>query len=121
MLATVPPLLPGLINSINTNIPVGGAVKIFSFAWLYGVSLFEPMTRCRKLIFTPQFFVSSFVYYITSWLFPAKETYMEEAILADDAVLDAAYGLKYSDEENTSSVEDKASVQADVKSVSDQV
>ncbi len=38
MLAAVPPLLPGLINSINTKISVdAGAMHLFDFAWLYGV------------------------------------------------------------------------------------
>ncbi len=62
--------------------------------------------------------MSSAVFYVASLLFPAKETYMDKAILPDDAALDAAYGLNYSDEvENTSEVADKSSVQAEVKSV----
>ena len=39
ILASVPPNLPGLISSINPNIYVGGATKIYDFAWLFGVRL----------------------------------------------------------------------------------
>lgn len=39
MLVSVPPLLPGLINSINPSIYVGGATYVFDIAWLFGVSI----------------------------------------------------------------------------------
>ncbi|KAH7882152.1 NCS1 nucleoside transporter family [Phlebopus sp. FC_14] len=67
MLVTVVPTLPGLVNSINPKIAVGNAVHLFDIAWMYG------------------FFVSSVVYYTTSTLFPARETYVEKLISADDA------------------------------------
>ena len=38
LLVAVPPNLPGLVASINPAVRVGGASKIFSFAWLFGVS-----------------------------------------------------------------------------------
>ena len=38
LLCSVTPNLPGLINSINPKIPVGGAVRVFDFAWIFGVS-----------------------------------------------------------------------------------
>jgi NCS1 family nucleobase:cation symporter-1 len=39
ILISVPPNLPGLINSITPTIKVGGAVHLFDLAWLFGVSL----------------------------------------------------------------------------------
>ena len=65
MVLAVPPLLPGLINSINPNIYIGGASYLFNVAWLFG------------------FFVASGVYTAASLLFPAKETF-----LTDDEVKD---------------------------------
>lgn len=66
MLCAVPPLLPGLISSINSSIGVGNAMRLFDVAWLYG------------------FFTASGVYFAASTLFPARETYMDKAILAFD-------------------------------------
>ncbi|KAH9945441.1 NCS1 nucleoside transporter family [Epithele typhae] len=67
ILVSVPPNLPGLINSINPKIAVGGATKVFSFAWLFG------------------FFVSLVVYSVLSLVWPAEETFIEEAITSEDA------------------------------------
>lgn len=39
MLVSVAPTLPGLINSINPSIKVGGAVYVFDIAWLFGVRI----------------------------------------------------------------------------------
>jgi len=65
MIMAVPPLLPGLINSINPSIYIGGASYLFNVAWLFG------------------FFVALGVYTAASLLFPAKETF-----LTDDEVTD---------------------------------
>ncbi|THH07196.1 hypothetical protein EW145_g3553 [Phellinidium pouzarii] len=65
LLVSVTPNMPGLINSINTNIKVGGAVHVFDFAWIFG------------------FFSASFIYYIASVLFPAKQTFFDAVILED--------------------------------------
>ncbi|KDQ54500.1 hypothetical protein JAAARDRAFT_135506 [Jaapia argillacea MUCL 33604] len=65
LLVSVPPNLPGLINSINLKIPAGGAVYLFDIAWILGFTL------------------ALSVYSVTSILFPAKETFMKEAILPD--------------------------------------
>ncbi|EIN05897.1 cytosine-purine permease [Punctularia strigosozonata HHB-11173 SS5] len=62
LLCSVPPTVPGLIKSINSNIEVGSAKHLFDIAWLFG------------------FIVSSLIYYASSTLFPAKETYLDEAI-----------------------------------------
>ncbi|KAJ8469804.1 hypothetical protein ONZ51_g8748 [Trametes cubensis] len=67
ILLSVPPNMPGLISSINPKISVGGAIKIFDFAWLFG------------------FFTASVVYTILSLAFPARETFVAEAITSDDA------------------------------------
>ncbi|KIJ61261.1 hypothetical protein HYDPIDRAFT_42834 [Hydnomerulius pinastri MD-312] len=68
MLVTVVPTLPGLVNSINPAINVGYATRLFDIAWMYG------------------FVVASLVYYVTSVLFPARETYLDKLISADDVV-----------------------------------
>ncbi len=60
--------------------------------------------------------MASGVYYVSSTLFPAKETYLDQAILPDDEVLDSANDSKLSDDPESSFVE-KGSVHADVKSV----
>ena len=65
MIIAVPPLLPGLINSINPSIYIGGASYLFNVAWLFG------------------FFVALGVYTAASLLLPAKETF-----LTDDEVTD---------------------------------
>ena len=64
--------------------------------------------------------MSSVVYYIASTLYPAPETCLPEAILPDDAALDAAYHIKDTDDiEQSSSMGEKASLQAEVKSTVD--
>ena len=60
LIIAVPPLLPGLINSINPKIYIGGASHIFDIAWLYG------------------FFVASGVYTAASLMFPAEETFLTD-------------------------------------------
>ncbi|KAF9238340.1 permease for cytosine/purines, uracil, thiamine, allantoin-domain-containing protein [Melanogaster broomeanus] len=72
MLVTVVPTLPGLVNSINPAINVGYATRLFDIAWMYG------------------FVVSCILYYTTSVLFPARETFVDKLISADDA--DPNYG-----------------------------
>ncbi|KAI9061589.1 NCS1 nucleoside transporter family [Trametes sanguinea] len=64
MLVAVPPNMPGLISSVNPSVRVGGAVKVFDFAWLFG------------------FFVSLTVYSFLSLMFPAKETFLDQAIIS---------------------------------------
>ena len=78
MLVTVPPLLPGLINSINPKIHIGGAAYLFNIAWLFG------------------FFVASGVYTAASLLFPAKETF-----LTDDEVTDSVDEVEVGKEKST--------------------
>lgn len=65
MVLAVPPLLPGLINSINPKIYIGGASYLFNIAWLFG------------------FFVASGVYTAASLLFPAKETFLTDGEVRD--------------------------------------
>ena len=38
ILVSVPPNMPGLINSINPKIGTGGIVRVFDLAWIFGVS-----------------------------------------------------------------------------------
>ncbi|KAF8141919.1 permease for cytosine/purines, uracil, thiamine, allantoin-domain-containing protein [Boletus edulis] len=70
MLVTVVPTFPGLINSINPAINVGNMTYLFDISWIYG------------------FVVSCVVYYTTSVLFPAQETFVEKLISADDVDMD---------------------------------
>jgi len=65
LLIAVPPLLPGLINSINPKIEVGGGVFLFDIAYLFGL------------------FVASAVYYTSSKLFPAEYTMLDSPIYDD--------------------------------------
>ncbi|KAH0833952.1 putative permease [Lanmaoa asiatica] len=69
ILVTVGPTFPGLINTINPAFSIGYASHLFDIAWIYG------------------FVVASTVYYVTSVLFPARETFVEKLVLADDAAL----------------------------------
>lgn len=68
MIVTVGPTLPGLINSIDPTIKIGYATRLFDIAWMYG------------------FVVASLVYYVTSYLFPAHDTYVDGLISADDVM-----------------------------------
>ncbi|KAF8556738.1 hypothetical protein OG21DRAFT_1596272 [Imleria badia] len=70
MLVTVGPTFPGLINSVSPAVNVGYTIRLFDIAWMYG------------------FVVASTVYYVTSVLFPARETFVRNLILADDTTLD---------------------------------
>ncbi|KAH8829891.1 cytosine-purine permease [Flagelloscypha sp. PMI_526] len=65
MLFSAVPLLPGLINSINTKIYVGGATYLFNVGWIYG------------------FVSASFVYWLLSTIAPAKETIVTDVVLED--------------------------------------
>ncbi|KAG8745947.1 hypothetical protein FRC12_014407 [Ceratobasidium sp. 428] len=73
LVVSVPPNLPGLINSINPKISVGaGAQHLYSIAWLLGFSL------------------AGVTYFIASKLFPPTETMLDEHVSGDDR-LDARY------------------------------
>ena len=65
LIIAVPPLLPGLINSINPTIPIGGASHLFDIAWLFG------------------FFFASGVYTAASVVFPAKEMFLTDEDVKD--------------------------------------
>jgi len=43
MIVSVPPTMPGLINSINTNVHVGVGTRLFDLAYLFGVSTLFPL------------------------------------------------------------------------------
>ncbi|KAG5641572.1 hypothetical protein DXG03_004698 [Asterophora parasitica] len=75
LLFSVTPTLPGLIADINHKIKVGNAEHLFDVAWLYG------------------FFSALTIYWALSTAFPAEETYMDNAILADDYTSDSDGGL----------------------------
>ena len=67
-----------------------------------------------------QFTVASGVYFVASTLFPAKETYVDEAILADEVDTTSDSGKSVDDLEHASVV-DKASLEAEVKTLTEDV
>lgn len=93
--ASVGPTFPGLINSINASIAVGNDRHLFDIAWIFG------------------FTVAATVYYVTSTLFPAKETFVPHAVLPDDISQHA--GERTSDDLEKASL-DKVGVREEVKS-----
>jgi len=59
----VGPLMPGFAKSIANNLDVGGAWKIFAWAWIYG------------------FITCFFLYYVLcTWVSPITESLVEEAV-----------------------------------------
>lgn len=70
MIVSVPPTMPGLINSINTNIHVGVSTRLFDIAYLLGFSL------------------ALTVYFMLSMFFPAHETMLDHAILEQETLPD---------------------------------
>jgi nucleobase:cation symporter-1, NCS1 family len=89
MIVAVPPLMPGLINSINTNVHVGVGTRLFDLAYLLGVSAPIPLVP-HSLKFavycTVQFTLASTVYFTLSRLFPAQETMLDHAITEQEAL-----------------------------------
>ena len=66
LLVSVPPNLPGLINAINPKIDVHGGIYPYQVSWILG------------------FVIASSVYTITSYVWPAEGTMIEETIWDDD-------------------------------------
>ena len=113
ILLSVPPNMPGLIASINPKIDVGGALKIFDFAWLFGVSLVLVAVCINSPHWYSQFFVALTVYSALSLGFPAKETYIPEAIISEDVTKT----IDGSTESEKSSHHDKEVMEGDLKLV----
>jgi NCS1 nucleoside transporter family len=65
-LVGVAPNLPGLIASVNSSIDVGVGIHPYQFGWLLG------------------FVGTSIVYVVLSLWFPARESLVERAVLADE-------------------------------------
>ena len=66
----VVPNLPGFIQTINPSIKVESGIFIFDFAWLLGFTL-------------------SFILYVSiNLLWPASETFVPNAILPDDILVE---------------------------------
>ena len=61
----MPPNLPGLINAINPKINVHGGIYPYQVSWILG------------------FVLAASVYAITSYVWPAEETMIEETIWDD--------------------------------------
>ncbi|KDQ12361.1 hypothetical protein BOTBODRAFT_176584 [Botryobasidium botryosum FD-172 SS1] len=64
MVVSVPPNLPGLINTINPSIYVGAGQQIYSLAYIVG------------------FFLAGGTYAMASYLFPAENTVIDAPILS---------------------------------------
>ena len=95
LLVSVPPNLPGLVNSIKTKAHIGTAGEhLFDIAYLLGVSGRERpffFHKFRKLEWNSelkfsQFSLASMVYFTLSKLFPAHETMLERAILNEEEI-----------------------------------
>ena len=93
MIISVPPMMPGLINSINTNIHVGFGTRLFDLAYLLGVSALIPFGSAFTQHFNPvvyshtvQFTLASTIYFTLSRLFPAHETMLDHAIVEQEAL-----------------------------------
>ena len=102
MFVSVPPTLPGLINSINPSIDVGRAFYVFDIAWLFGVRFLFCSSRFLANG-VDKFFVASGVYWTASVLFPAMETVLEKPILelVDPVENDKSVGSGNGDGKNT--------------------
>ncbi|THH28850.1 hypothetical protein EUX98_g5338 [Antrodiella citrinella] len=96
----VPFTLPGLISSINPKIKVGRAAHLFDIAWLFG------------------FFVAAFVYYVSSTLFPAKETYVDDLITTDELDADHNDSDKASSSVEKGGLKDSESVPLTMEAIS---
>lgn len=107
--------MPGLIAAVDSSVHVGGAVKIFDFAWLFGVRAQYTLVCTAHCIDTDdallslQFFVSVTVYSFLSLMFPAKETFLDQAITGGESLEDS--------EADSASQTGKQSVEDEVKSV----
>jgi len=60
--AAVAPLMPGFAKSIANGLNVGGAWKIYTFAWIFG------------------FVISSTTYYAINYFYPQTVSLVEEAV-----------------------------------------
>jgi nucleobase:cation symporter-1, NCS1 family len=60
----VAPLMPGFAKSIQPSLDVGGAWKIYTFAWIFG------------------FTIASLIYYVINmWIWPQTVSLLDEAVL----------------------------------------
>ncbi|KAI9849439.1 MAG: hypothetical protein M1837_004059 [Sclerophora amabilis] len=69
----ITPSLPGFINSINPNVPVGAGIHPYQFGWLLGFTL------------------ATLTYVSLSMIFRAEETYIDRAVLPDEIYLANEY------------------------------
>jgi NCS1 family nucleobase:cation symporter-1 len=85
-------MMPGLINSINTDIHVGVGTRLFDLAYLLGVSAsfpwlkLVPHSNTSIMPYTVQFTLASTIYFTLSRLFPAHETMLDHAIMEQKAI-----------------------------------
>lgn len=80
LLAAVGPTLPGLINSVNPDIPIYGAGYLRDLNWYYGI------------------FSSALVYVGSSWAVPAHESLVPTMIWSIDRAIEDAEGAEKDDE-----------------------
>jgi NCS1 family nucleobase:cation symporter-1 len=85
----VAPNLPGFIQTINPGINVGNAIHIFDISWLLGFTL------------------SFITYAVINKIWPARETFVSQAILPDDIYLQESPNLSESPEDDS---EEKRSI-----------
>jgi len=66
MLLTVPPMIPGLAQAITPSIKAAGTGHLYDISFLFGC------------------FGGGSIFLFLSYVFPARETFMDKAILAED-------------------------------------
>lgn len=88
-MVSVPPNLPGLINTINPKIDVGGGIYLYDIAWLLGFTL------------------AGIVYYVLSVVFPPTETLLDEPITGDDEIAGRKTGELDGEHDDERSIDEK--------------
>jgi cytosine/uracil/thiamine/allantoin permease len=99
-LVGVVPSIPGLINAVNAHIDVGVGEHPYEFGWLLG------------------FVATTIVYLGLSWLFPARESQIDRAILPDEIYEErgtVVEGLETDDSDRKEAVPDAHEKKMDVE------
>ncbi|KAK5657608.1 hypothetical protein OQA88_3187 [Cercophora sp. LCS_1] len=82
MICSVTPQLPGLINAVNPDIPIGGAIYITNMNWYFGIC------SCAA------------IYTVLSLCFPAPETLIPFMIETPEGVVESVDSQREGDEKD---------------------
>ncbi|KAF8586429.1 cytosine-purine permease [Ramaria rubella] len=86
MLLTVPPMIPGLANAITPSLQVGATLHLYDINFLFGST------------------AGAAIYLVLSYLFPAKETFVNKAVSEDSADRPDGKGTTSAGDEKASKV-----------------